>query len=237
MKLSKLNSICLVLGLLFCLTSVSAGDGAKVKRARLNTVALTLSDKLWVKTDTARLSVSINATLNNKNLVSMRQSLMKKLNQIAPGDWHITRFDRSQDNSGLAKLYVEAFSRNSQSKLDTVFAKAKLLTKPGERFTVTGIDFSPSDSELDKAKATLREKIYQKVSAELSVLNKQYPKQQFTIHRVMFNDALDQMPQTPGPNRFQALALTRKVAAPAVVTSYEASISALVILAATRQVT
>ena len=66
----------------------------------LDKVAFQVSAKQWVSTKTALLSVNINATLTNADLVKAREAIMDSLNNIAKGDWHLIQFDRSQDSSG-----------------------------------------------------------------------------------------------------------------------------------------
>ena len=74
----------------------------------LDKVSFQVSSKQWVSTDTALVTVNINATLSNADLVQARANIMNGLNKIAKGEWHLTQFVRSQDTSGLEKLFVEA---------------------------------------------------------------------------------------------------------------------------------
>ena len=99
----------------------------------LDKVTIGLSSEHWVKTESANLKVTINATLTNSSLMVMRQKIMANLNKIAKGDWHITQFSRSQDSSGLEKLYVNAEARVNQALLTNVNVKAKQVTQPGVR--------------------------------------------------------------------------------------------------------
>lgn len=153
---------------------------------KLNKVILSLSAKKWVKTQSANLLVSINATLTDTNLVSMRSEIMTKLNTIAKGDWHITQFNRSQDSSGLEKLYVLAQARVNQSLLSDVNVKAKKVTRPGAKYQVVNIDFTPSLEEIEGAKKDVRSMIYQRVNQEIAALNTKWPTQKYTLSRLIF---------------------------------------------------
>ena len=85
-----------------------------------------VSSKQWVTTQTAILNVNINVTLNNADLVKARADIMDSLNKIAKGDWHLIEFDRSQDSSGLEKLYVQAQARVDQASLTDIYQNAKI---------------------------------------------------------------------------------------------------------------
>ena len=76
----------------------------------LDKVSLQLTARDWVSTDKALLHINVNMTLNNADMVQARADILKNLKKVAEGEWHITRFDRSQDSSGLEKLYVQAIT-------------------------------------------------------------------------------------------------------------------------------
>jgi hypothetical protein len=182
MKSLRISILCSIFLFAHCFASTEA-SGVKFK---LNKVILTLGAKKWVKTQSAKLQVSINATLTNKNLVMMRADIMSKLNAIAKGDWHITQFNRSQDSSGLEKLFVQAEARVNQSLLSDVNVKAKRVTKPGAKYQVTNVDFNPSLQEMQQAKKDVREMIYQKANKEIASLNAAYPTQKYSLFELVF---------------------------------------------------
>lgn len=118
--MKKIVGLCLVLG--FNATGYS--DSLPPPFAPLmvlDEVTFQVSAKQWVSTQTALLMVNVNATLDNADLVRARADIMEKLTKIAAGEWHLTQFDRSQDSSGLEKLYVQAQSRVNQASLTSIF--------------------------------------------------------------------------------------------------------------------
>lgn len=182
MKLFKVYILCSM----FVFSHCFADKEADALNFKLDKVVLALKANKWVKTDSASLQLSINATLTNSNLVSMRAQIMKNLNGIAMGDWHITQFNRSQDSSGLERLYVLARARINQSLLTDVNVKAKKASRPGAKYQVVNIDFSPSLKEIELVKKEVRQMIYEQVSNEIEGLNKQYPKQFYTLNKLIF---------------------------------------------------
>lgn len=150
-------------------------------------VVLTESAESWVNTKTARIVVTLNATLDKKGLAEIRNSMLSKLQKIAASaDWHITQFNRSQNQSGLEQLYATAEVRVPIDKLTNVRDAAKSVSKAGETYEVTDIDFSPSLSDMEVARATVRTQIYNKVREELNNLNKLYPEQHYQVLKINF---------------------------------------------------
>lgn len=160
---------------------------ARYKPLPIDKVSFVVNAEQWVKTDTAKLVVTINATLTKKSLVEMRQQIMKNLNTIAKGDWHITQFSRSQDNSGLERLYVQAENRVNQSVLPAVNQKAKSISQPGTKYQVSDIDFKPSDQDIEAVKAQVRQDLYSKIDKEAQALNNQFNKQKYSLYNVQIS--------------------------------------------------
>ncbi|MDP3267523.1 MAG: hypothetical protein Q8M40_00605 [Legionella sp.] len=174
-----------------------------IQQLVLDKVMFQVSAKQWVSTQTALLNVSINATLNNADLVKARADIMDSLNKIAKGEWHLIEFDRSQDNSGLEKLFVQAQVRVDQSALTNIYQNAKSVSVPGAKYEVTGVEFKPSLEETQAVRAKIRETLYQQVNEELSRLNKAYPTQNYSVSNLVFVEGA--IPQQP--RAFEAKAL------------------------------
>ena len=163
----------------------------------LDRVLFQISTKQWVTTQTAQLTVSINATLNNADLVKARADMMVSLNKIAKGDWHLTEFDRSQDSSGLEKLFVQAQVRVDQATLTDIYQNAKTVSTPGTKYKVSGVDFKPSLEETQAVRAKIREQLYQQVNEEIARMNKAYPMQNYSVSNLVFAEGGDNVPQPP----------------------------------------
>lgn len=152
----------------------------------LDKVLFQISSKQWVTTQTAILNVSVNVTLSTADLVKARADIMVSLNKIAKGDWHLVEFDRSQDSSGLEKLYVQAQVRVDQTALTDIYVNAKTVSMPGAKYEVSGVEFKPSLEETQTIRAKVREKLYQQVNEELLRMNKAYPTQNYSVSNLVF---------------------------------------------------
>lgn len=201
----------------------------------LDKIFFQVSAKKWVTTQTALLNVSINATLSNADLVKARADIMDSLNKIAKGEWHLVQFDRSQDSSGLEKLYVQAQARVDQSALTNIYQNAKSVSKPGAKYEISGVEFKPSLEETQVVRAKIREQLYQQVNDEIDRMNKAYPKQNYSVSNVVFveGDNIPQQPRAYQAKEMNALAMS---AAPAPLTvSNELILTAMVEAASNRK--
>jgi hypothetical protein len=169
----------------------------------LDKVIFQLSAKRWVSTQTALLSVAVNATLSSTDLVKARADMMTKLVKIVSGDWHITQFERYQDSSGLEKLDVLAQVRVNQSALNRVYDTVKLVSKAGETYTVSAIDFKPGLEEIQTTKLALRQQLNKQIQQELAELNHIYSEQHFTLNKLEYLDE-----SSPSPLRNKAMMMT-----------------------------
>ncbi len=152
----------------------------------LDKIAFQMSARQWVTTNTALLTVNINATLDNANLVKARNDIMARLSKIAKGEWHITDFKRSQDSSGLEKLFVKAEARVGQESLTNIYQNAKSVSQPGAKYSIANIAFKPSLEETQAVRAKVREQLYQQVSDEIKRINQRYEAQKYSLSQLMF---------------------------------------------------
>lgn len=202
----------------------------------LDKIDFQLSAKQWVTTQTALLSVTINVTLNTADLVKARADIMDRLNKIAKGDWHLIQFDRSQDNSGLEKLYVQAQARVTQDVLTDIYQNAKAVSAPGAQYEIDSVDFKPSFDETQAVLTQIRQRLYQQVNDELNRINKDYPTQNYSVSNLTFVEG--STPSQPRP--YQAKEMNTMIAAavptaPMLTVSNELILTALVEVASNRK--
>lgn len=190
MKMStKLVSIILTLGML-----ITAAWAVGSNYPSLDKVKYTVTAEQWVNTSSAKVTVSVNAALTDKQLGTIQTAILNNLKTISnQAQWHITEFNRSKNQAGLEQLSALAVARIPAAELSTLRENAKRASKPGATYTITNINFTPSVEEIQKAKADLRAKIYAQVKDELARLNDQYTKEQYFLHTIIFNSQ-DSMP-------------------------------------------
>ncbi|KTD05303.1 hypothetical protein OQJ19_03965 [Fluoribacter gormanii] len=203
----------------------------------LDKIDFQLSAKQWVTTQTALLGVNINVTLTSADLVKARADIMERLNKIAKGEWHLTAFDRSQDSSGLEKLYVQAQARVNQGALTDIYKNAKDVSLPGAKYEIASVDFKPSFDETQAVLSQIRQRLYQQVNDELARINKAYPGQNYSVSNLDFVDGNN--PVQPRP--YQAKTMNTMMvgesaaSAPALTVSNELILTAIVEVASNRK--
>lgn len=222
-----------------CLSSISSFAFAvdSVPPLVLDKILFQLSAKQWVSTHTALLNVTINVTLSTADLVKARADIMDRLKKVAPGDWHLTSFYRSQDSSGLEKLFVQAQNRVDQKELTNIYQNAKSVSMPGAKYEVNGIDFTPSLEEVQAVRTAVREQLYAQVNAEMTRINKAYPTQNYTVSLLSFTEGDTSPYQEPRAYRAKAAESMTMLAAspPALTVSNELVLTAVVEAASNRK--
>jgi len=203
----------------------------------LDKVVFQISAKQWVTTQKAILSVNINVTLNNADLVKARADIMNSLNKIAGGEWHLVEFDRSQDSSGLEKLYVMAQVRIEQSALTDIYQNAKSVSVPGAKYEVSNVEFKPGLEEIQAVRAKIREQLYQQVNEEIVRMNKAYPTQSYSVSNLVFVEGEAHPVQAPRAYQAKEMNMVMGAAAsPPLAVSNELVMTAMVEAASNRKV-
>lgn len=175
-----------IIALLTFFVSISAWSDDDFERL-LNTVTLQLSAEQWVKTQSALVTVGVNANVAGSALDKVQSSVLAKLLQVSnKGEWHIISFNRSLDQSGLERVQMSAQARLPSSDLGGLRDRAKAVSKPGETFTLDNVEFTPSEAEIREANAALRLQVYQQAKNEMANLAKLYPGQNYFIHTIDF---------------------------------------------------
>lgn len=156
----------------------------------LNKVSYQVTVEKWAATETAKVTVSMDAALDKVGLASVNAHVLENLRKMAAdANWHVTQFNRSQDKSGLEMLHVEAEARLPQTVLSTLREKAKTISKAGETYTVGDIDFTPALSEMEKTHADARAAVYDQVKQEIARLTQLYPEQHYFLNELNFSPA------------------------------------------------
>ncbi len=169
------------------LALLALNAGAHGSTLTRNLVVYPIEVEQWVTTKTAKTSIEVNATLDNKQQdATIQQKIMQDLAKIAPAEWHVTRLIRNQSSSGLSTVQATVEARLSDAMLVSLNAKVTKISKPGLKYRVKGIEFTPSFVEKQIAFDNLRSQVYQHAKTELSKLNQLYPKQTFMLHQVNF---------------------------------------------------
>lgn len=168
----------------------------------------------WVTTKTARVSVNVEAAVSDKTAGTMRADMTKTVNDLSKGDWRLTNFNRSQDQTGMERWSASFEARLPENQLNGLTDSAKKLSKVGMQLTIGDIDFTPTLDEMESARAALRAKIYKSASDQVVALNTALPGRNYRIAMINFTGSNDEPGPVPMPRivRGQAMMATAALA-------------------------
>ena len=190
--MKKLKMYGLITSLLICSNALAADSCNNI----LPQVNLQLRSEQWVTTQTAEVSVALDALLNKEQLAKAQDNFQVALKKIAPdGEWHITEFTRSAGKTSLEQLHAVAQARLSENSLSGLRDRATAQNSEGQTYSVQDIVYTPTADEVSAAQAKLRAQIYDQTKAELSRLNAIYPKPGYVLYSINFMNSAIQ----PGP--------------------------------------
>ncbi len=156
-----------------------------------DTVMFRLSVEDWVTTQTARVLVNVEAAVSGNSAGTMRDDMMKAVNNMVKTDWRLTSFNRMEDQTGLERWSAVFESRVPEASLNGLNDQAKKASKAGMQLTVQHIEFTPTLAERQAADSRLRAHIYKLANEQLAELNKAMPDRKYRIGMINF------LPNTP----------------------------------------
>ncbi len=185
--MKKLMTALISTSLLLGVAPVFAKSQHQHGHAGKTRIAMRLQAQQWVNATSARVTVNVNATINDSQMGKVHQELLTKLSKISTNTkWHITSFNRSRNQSGLEQLQATAQARLADNKLADLRQSTTSISKPGMTFKIQSVEFTPSFAEIQQVRSKLRESIYQQAQQEVANLNKVYPGENFHIRVVRF---------------------------------------------------
>ena len=154
----------------------------------LNQVSMNLSAEAWVATQTAQVTVAVNAALTQDQSSNLSAALLEKLSSVSGvSDWRLVSLTRQENDAGLIAVNAQAVARLSNSQISTMQTKLQKLNKPGEKYGIQEINYTPSLQEVNTTETVLRSSLYDQVRQSLSALNKDFPDAHYQVYRVSFN--------------------------------------------------
>ncbi len=141
----------------------------------------------WVTTKTARVTLSVEASVTASNAGAMRTEMTKAVTDAAKADWRLTEFNRTLDQTGMERWSVSFESRLPESALNGLPDSVKKASKAGMQIKVADIDFSPTLDETEAARTALRTKLLKSAGDQLAALNSALPGRGYRIAEITFD--------------------------------------------------
>lgn len=161
-------------------------------------VSLQLTAETWVSTQTAKVTIAWDASLNKKQLANAQNSFQQALHQFAANStWQIIEFTRTPTKTNLEQVHAVAEARLPESDLAGLRDTAKAFSSEGQTYSIENILYTPSSAEIMAARVQLRSQIYNQAKDELARLNNVYPNTNYRLYNISFS-GINGM--TPTPN-------------------------------------
>jgi hypothetical protein len=166
---------------------LAASSCALANEACLNQVSMNLSAEEWVVTQTAQVTVAVNAAVTQQQSGDLSAALLEKLASVSGvKDWRLLNLSRQENDTGLIAVNAEAMARLSNVQVSMMQSKLEKLNKPGEKYSIQNISYVPSLQEVNSTETLLRSSLYAQVSQSLDALNKAFPATHYQVYRVNF---------------------------------------------------
>lgn len=158
------------------------------------TLSLTVED--WVRSETAKVALTVDAAGQGTEAATLRDELAKAARAVADkADWRIVSLVRQPDNAGLDRWHAVIEARLPEAQLANLGDRVKKASRPGLQVQVGGVDFEPTLAEIEAARGELRARVYKQVDAELDRLKAAFPDRAYRVGRIDFGEEFMPMPE------------------------------------------
>ena len=170
-----------------------------------NEVTLPLTAHTWVKSQTAKVIVELNASIKDKQVLHLPNHLHKTLHKLADQQWHVTHCDKDSDKSGLNKIVIDAQTRLNNEAILKLKQQLKDVSEAGMTYHLKKVDYQPSFKQLQTNRASLRQSIYKQAQQEVDTLKSAYTKKNPHIQSINFMPGLMQKGNHPNPRQLNTV--------------------------------
>jgi len=158
-----------------------------VNNVPMDNVQLNFTVEDWISSDSAEVTVTINATTNGEAGGNLKDEIRDSLKDLVDVEWRFTNVHRSVSRSGMEEWLITAQARIGENDMNNINAQAKKLGRSGLKIRVQYVDYSPTKEQYEELYSQLRESIYEMVNGELTRLNSELSDREWRIAAVNFN--------------------------------------------------
>lgn len=149
-------------------------------------VILDLATEGWINTKTARVTIGVEAAMSGNAAGTMRDAMVKAVNELAKSDWRLTSMNRSQDQTGMERWSAVYEARLPETDLNGLNDKVKKASKAGMQLMVHHVDFTPTLEETQATQNQLRVQLYKMANEQLTAINTALPNRGYRIAVIDF---------------------------------------------------
>lgn len=142
----------------------------------------------WLESDTAELTIDIDASADDTDSVELRSTIKDSLKKLIDTEWRFVRVRRYTDRSGREAWQVAAQARVPENEISNLGSRTKALGKVGLQFRVGNVDYSPTKEQVEELKRKMRSKVNKLITDELTALNSELSGRQWRVSTVTYDD-------------------------------------------------
>jgi hypothetical protein len=188
-----------ILALAFAATSVVYAGTMPVVYPEYNTISFTLNDKITVKSDTALVQVTVNATALSGNQATAENAALQTVKKALPNvQWQVVNYNQTRAQSGAMNIRIEIQGRLTQLQIQTLNKTLERYQSPNQKLTSQVLNYSPTVESISQAKMALMIQMYNKIQNYLKTFNQQ-PNRHYHIQNISYNSDQTPQPRTASP--------------------------------------
>ena len=136
----------------------------------MSEVSMDISAEDFITSETAKLTFAATFALTD-TAIDSKAEVLTNAKQIVDGEWFVTNVQRNEDTSGIENVTFNLSVRVKEREVGAIKSKIRAVNRPGLKFVLVNIDYSPTAAQIQDGNKGLRRKVYLKANEELEVLN------------------------------------------------------------------
>lgn len=186
-KLSLLGVVCA------CVLATSYAETQNCQ----NQISMQLQQEGWVNSNTAQVTVSIQAATNKNDSSAIVANITKKLKDLIkdPISWRLIDLSTEKNSAGLFAISAKMSARLDNAQLTALQNSIDSLNKAGEQYKVEGIDYQPTLAEISNENTRLRVLIYKDVLEQQRIINGAFADSKYQLQSLNFDSSYTASPR------------------------------------------
>lgn len=137
----------------------------------MSNVSMDLTAEEFITSESAKVIFSATLALTDPNIDSKAEVISAARRLHESDNWYVTGVYRQEDASGIEVVTYTLALRVAENLVNQIKASIKEINRAGLKFTLTDIDYTPTQAQIEEGNKALRSKVYAKANEELEILN------------------------------------------------------------------
>ncbi len=152
-----------------------------------STLSFTKSIETVIKSTTALVNVTVNATALKDDSQIIQQAALQRLEGVLPKvDWKVIDLDQTQAASGAQNIKIIIQARLNDTQIQQLKSELKNNNSNNSSFKIDVVSYDPSNEMIDKAKDQTMVQMYQSIQQYVKKFN-QDTHSHYVIQNISYN--------------------------------------------------